>query len=88
MRLPDLFVVDSQGLHSPTFDEGTSPFAFKGNAVMFDAFASQWTWHHPPVFDNAKKAFQLSPTCLYYCVSDGDNSAFECIDLVALKFRK
>jgi hypothetical protein len=81
-------VMDSHGLVLNDYPEGTSPFAFKGNAVMFDASIAKAKWDKPPVFDGAKKPFQLSPNCLYYCVSEGDRPAFECLDLATLKLRK
>jgi len=81
-------IIDSHGLSLLAYRDGTSPFAIKGNAVVFDASEANTDWGKPPVFDDAKKAFQLSPTCLYYCVSDGDKPAFECIDLAALKISK
>jgi hypothetical protein len=81
-------IIDSHGLSLLAYRDGTSPFAIKENAVVFDASEANTDWGKPPVFDDAKKAFQLSPTCLYYCVSDGDKPAFECIDLAALKISK
>lgn len=82
------FVIDSHGLVLIAYEEGTSPLAFKGNAVVFDKSVAKETWKKPPVFNDGKKAFQLTPACLYYCVSEGDKPAFECIDLVELKIRK
>ncbi|MCQ4575028.1 MAG: hypothetical protein NOU37_07280 [Candidatus Brocadiales bacterium] len=82
------FVVDSYGMVLMAYAEGTSPFAIKGNAVVFDESVMKKTWEKPPVFNSAKKAFKLTPSCLYYCVSEGDKSAFECIDLVELKISK
>jgi hypothetical protein len=77
------------GVPAPDPTEGTSPYAVKGNAVMFDESVTKAPWNQaPPVFDSAKRGFPLSPTCLYYCVSSGDNVAFQCIDLVTLKLRK
>jgi hypothetical protein len=81
-------VIDSHGIVMMDYREGTSPFALKGNAVVFDASIAKAKWDKPPVFDEGKRAFQLSPACLYYCVSEGDKPAFECIDLAALKLRK
>jgi hypothetical protein len=95
MEGPFAFVVDSPGGMPIIYKGGRSPCAIEGNAVLFDnsvVAAKYWTADGkdvgPPVFDNAKKAFQLSPACLYYCVTNGDNQAFECLDLVALKVRK
>lgn len=81
-------VMDSHGIVMMDYPEGTSPFAFKGNAVVFDASITKAKWDKPPVFDTEKKAFELSSAYLYYCVGEGDKLAFECIDLTALKLRK
>lgn len=79
--------VDAEAMALLDYPEGTSPFAIKGNAVMFDTAAlAQGGLAKAPVFDSAKKPFQLSPTRLYYATSGGDQSAFECIDLATLKF--
>lgn len=86
-----LFNIDSHDVPMSDYPEGTSPFALKGNAVLFDESAAKLTLLtlvKPPVFNGAKKAFQLSPTCLYYCVFDGDNPAFESIDLDTLTIRQ
>jgi hypothetical protein len=66
------------------YPEGQSPFAIKGNAVMFDGTVTKQPWTKPPVFDVAHKAFQLSPSYLYYTVSD-EKPGFECIDLIGLR---
>jgi len=79
------FVIDSHGLVLRAYAEGTSPFAIKGNAVIFDESKTRKTWKTPPVFDGEGRAFQLSPTRLYCCVSQGDKPAFECLDLVKLE---
>ncbi len=82
------FVVDSHGMALMDYAEGTSPFAIKGNAVVFDESVVKKTWKKPAVFNSAKKAFKLSPSCLYYCVSEGNRTAFECIDVGELKIIK
>ena len=54
--------VDAEGTLLLAYREGTSPFAIKGNAVVFDGSALEPAhFIVPPVFDSAKKAFQLSP---------------------------
>ena len=95
-HIPGLFAVDSDdGMPTPAYEDGTSPYAIKGNAVVFDATVISAKWVNaarkqvgPPVFNAAKQVFQPATSCLYYCVSDGDKPAFECIDVVALKVRK
>ena len=78
-------VLDSQGLALLDYPDGTSPFALKGNAVMFDESAAKETWQKPPVFGEGKKPFQLNANYVYYCVSDGDAPAFVAINLADLK---
>jgi hypothetical protein len=73
-------IIESHGLALLDYPEGTSPFAVKGNAVLFDQSEVKG-WDKPPVFDSNKKALELSASCLYYCVSDGDKPAFELIEL-------
>ena len=82
------FIVDSHGMALMDYAEGTSPFAIKGNAVVFDESVAKKTWKKSPVFNSAKKAFKLSPSCLYYCVSEGNRASFECVDLGELKISK
>ena len=96
VHIPGLFTLDSpNGMPTPAYENGTSPYAIKGNGVIFDVSTITEKWWNterkevgPPVFDAAKKPFQLSPNCLYYCVSDGDSPTFQCIDLLSLKIRK
>ncbi|MGI0016643.1 MAG: hypothetical protein ACREBU_24735, partial [Nitrososphaera sp.] len=54
--LGDSFVIDSHGLPLASYAEGTSPFAVKGNGVVFDESIVKETWEHPPVFNSAKKS--------------------------------
>jgi ankyrin repeat protein len=82
------FVIDSHGLSLMAFAEGTSPFALKGNAVLFDDSTAKANWKKPAVFDRVKTPFQLSPSHMYYCVSDGDKPAFECVDTTQLTLQK
>jgi hypothetical protein len=78
-----------EGMPAPSPSEpGTSPYAVRGNAVLIDSAAAKQKWTYSPVFDSAKKGFPLSPTCLYYCVSGGNNAAFQCVDLITLKIQK
>jgi ankyrin repeat protein len=84
-RIGNTFVIDSHGLSLMAFPEGTSPFALKGNSVMFDESTAKASWKTSAVFDSTRKPFQLSPTCLYFCVSEGDQPAFERVDLSSLK---
>jgi hypothetical protein len=82
------FVIDSHGLVLEAYAEGTSPFAFKGNAVVFDESVVNAKWRYPPVFNSVRRALKLTPVNLYYCVSEGGKAAFECMDLVELRFCK
>lgn len=76
--------VDSEGMALLAFSSGTSPFALKGNAVIFDEVLAHTSLESPPVFDAAKKPFPLSSTVIYYCVSGEDKPAFEAINLRTL----
>jgi hypothetical protein len=76
--------VDSEGMALLAFSSGTSPFALKDNAVIFDEALAHTSLESPPVFDAAKKPFPLSSTVMYYCVSGEDKPAFEAIDLRTL----
>jgi hypothetical protein len=78
-------IIESHGIVMLDYPDGTSPFAIKGNAVLFDASVANATWKKPPVFDGSGKALALSPTIFYYCVSDGDKPVFEGIDLSTTK---
>lgn len=74
-------VVDSHGLHLMDYPEGTSPFALKGNVVMFDASVANDNWAKPLVFDANTKPLKIIPYCMYYCVTEGDKPAFEPVTL-------
>jgi hypothetical protein len=76
---------DSHGTVLMDSPSGTSPFALKGNAVVVDESVVKETWEKPLVFDGSKKPFQLSSSFMYYCISGGNNPAFESIDLKHLK---
>ena len=76
-------VLESHGLALMDHPEGSSPFAFRGNAVVFDRsfLDTGLALGKPVVFDAEKNPFSLSPSCIYYCGSDGDKPAFESIEL-------
>jgi len=80
-------VIDSHGMAFLDYPTGTSPFAVKGNAVMFDESAVKdvMGFSKPPVFDGGKKPLQVSSSSIYYCVSEGAKPAFERIDLKTVK---
>jgi len=66
----------------PSGPPGTSPFAIKGNAVVFDKAVLDTAWKPwAPVSDANRQPFHLSSSCLYYCVAESDKQAFEPIEL-------
>ena len=80
-------VIDSHGMVFLDYPAGTSPFALKGNAVIFDESAVKDIsgFGKPPVFDSAGKRIQVSSSSMYYCISGGAKPAFERIDLKAIR---
>jgi hypothetical protein len=82
------YVVESKGMAMLDYAEGSSPVAFKGNAVLFDESAAKRAWKKPVVFAKGNIAYKPTTTHLYYCISEGDKPAFDCIDLINLKFCK
>lgn len=79
------FILYSQGLILSVYPQGTSPFAIEGNAVIFSEQSASANWSQPPVFNAKGTAFQIKPTHLYYCTSQGESPAFQCLDLRELK---
>jgi hypothetical protein len=70
-------VIDSRGLVLLEYPKGTSPFAIKGNAVVFDSSVVKTEFDSPLVFDGNNKPLQMTSSSMYYCLSDGAKPSFE-----------